>query len=216
VTDHPADDPFAVVRAGYDRIGDRYRAWSSGGAVRLRQVDRLLDRLPAGSVVVDLGCGPGEPATRLLAERHHVVAIDASRTQLLLAKTAAPTALLVQADMTRLHLKPESVDAVAAFYSLGHVPARRHAGLLREIATWLRPGGVLLASTPLGAGDDVDQSWLGVPMFFGGIGADATRDAVTGAGLSLESFDRITEDEGDGHLVEFAWVVATKAGSAGQ
>jgi hypothetical protein len=53
-------------------------------------------------------------------------------------------------------------------------------------------------------------------MFFGGIGADATRDAVAGAGLSLESFERITEDEGGGHLVEFAWVVATKPGGPGQ
>lgn len=203
-------DEFQVVRAGYDRIGERYRDWSAGSVVRLRWVDWLLSQLPPHSVVVDLGCGPGEPATRLLAGRHHVIGVDASSAQLALARSAAPTALLVQADMTRLALRPGSVDAVASFYALGHVPSQLHVPLLSSIASWLRPGGLLLTSAPVSAGDDEDENWLGVPMFFGGIGEEATRQAVVDVGLNLEELEVVEEDEGDGHLVRFIWLVATK------
>ncbi len=171
-------DAFDIVRVGYDRIGARYRQWSSDGPVRLGFVRRLLDQLSPGSVVVDLGCGPGEPATRLLANEHHVLGVDASLAQLRLAREATPSAVFVQADMTRLALRTESVDAVACFYALGHIPSQQHAPLLRAVADWLRPGGVLLFSAPMVAGDEVDSEWLGVPMFFGGIGGAATRRAV--------------------------------------
>jgi cyclopropane fatty-acyl-phospholipid synthase-like methyltransferase len=202
--------PFDVVRAGYDTIGSRYREWSAASAVRLRWVARLLDELPPDSLVVDLGCGPGEPATRLLAERHRVIGVDASLVQLSLARESAPTAMLVQADMTCFALRSSSVDAVASFYALGHVPSHRHAPLFASVAGWLRPGGVLLASTPLHAGNDTEPNWLGVPMFFGGIGEQATRHAVHQAGLRLETLKTVEEDEGAGHLVRFHWIVARK------
>jgi SAM-dependent methyltransferase len=204
--------PFDVVRAGYDEIGSRYREWSSAGAVRLRWVTRLLDELQPDSLVVDLGCGPGEPATRLLAERHRVIGVDASLVQLSLARQAAPSAMLVQADMTCFALRRSSVDAVASFYALGHVPSHRHAPLFASVAGWLRPGGVLLASTPLNAGNDTEPEWLGVPMFFGGIGEEATRHAARAAGLRLETMQTVEEDEGEGRLVRFNWIVARKPG----
>lgn len=207
---------FEIVRAGYNRIGPRYRDWSAVGEVRLQWVDRLLSELSPGSVVVDLGCGPGEPATRLLAGRHRVLGVDASEAQLTLARSAAPTAFLVQADLTRFAIRPASVDAVASFYALGHVPSQLHAPLLSSVASWLRPGGLLLTSAPVDAGDVTEDSWLGVPMFFGGIGEDATRQALTDAGLHLDTLEVVEEDEGDGHLVRFMWIVARKPAAGEQ
>ena len=119
-------------------------------------------------------------------------------------------AALVQADMTRLALRPASVDAVASFYALGHVPSGRHAALFAAVASWLRPGGLLLTSAPLMTGDAEDPDWLGVPMSFGGIGEEATRQAVAAAGLDAETWDVVEEDEGDGVTVPFLWLVARK------
>jgi len=109
--------------------------------------------------------------------------------------------------MTRLALRPASVDAVVSFYALGHVPAERHAPLFEAIARWLRPGGLLLTSAPVGSGEVTDPDWLGVPMFFGGIGEEATLRAVAGAGLRLERLEIV---EGGGHLVRFLWLVARR------
>ncbi len=206
-------EAFDIVRSGYDRIGVRYREWSSASPTRLNFVRRLLRELTPGSLVVELGCGPGEPATRLLAAEHRVLAVDASLAQLQLAREAAPTAALVQADMARLNLRAGSADAVASFYALGHLPSHEHAPLLHAIAHWLQPGGVLLTSAPLRAGDDRDESWLGVPMYFGGIGETATRQAIESAGLVVEEWQVVPEDEGDGKTVRFLWVLARSPSS---
>jgi len=210
VTVRNVADAFEVVRAGYDRIGAGYRDRSSTNKVRCDWVARLLDVIEPQSTVVDLGCGAGEPATRLIADAHRVIAVDGSAAQLALARTAAPSALLLQADMTRFALRPGTVDAVASFYALGHIPSHLHAGLFRCVASWLRPGGVFLASSPDQAGDGTAADWLGVPMFFGGIGEAGTRNAVRDAGLQLDVFEAVDENEGDGQIVRFNWLIARK------
>ena len=200
-------DPARVVREGYDAIGAAYHAWSHTDETRLAYVRLLLDRLVPGSRVLELGCGPGDPATRLLAARHRVVGVDLSAGQLALARRHAPGATLVQADMTRLSVRPRSVDAVASFYALGHLPGAAHAPLLTAIGGWLRPGGLLVTSVPLTPGDGVEEGWLGVPMFFGGIGREATLAAVEAGGLTVEDVSR-HGPEGE----TFDWVVAGAAG----
>lgn len=112
--------------------------------------------------------------------------------------------------MTRCAFKRGSIDAVASFYATGHVAAERHASLFLAIADWLRPGGLLLTSAPATVGNSYDPEWLGVPMFFGGIGATATREAIHQAGLAIESWETISEDEGHEDAVEFHWLMARK------
>ena len=199
-----------VVRAGYDEIGEKYHSWSHASEVRLGFVQRVLDRLPAASTVVDLGCGPGDPATRLLSEHHAVVGVDLSAGQLGIARRLAPRASLVQADLVELALRPSSVDAVVSFYALGHLPSEAHVPLIERVGSWLRPGGLFLTSAPLTPGDDVDPDWLGVPMSFGGIGPGATLAAVEAAGMTVEDAQVVGEDEGEGRVVAFLWVTARK------
>ncbi len=199
-----------MVRAGYDAIGLGYHTWSHRSPVRLGFVDQVMARLAPGSTVVDLGCGPGDPATRMLTEHHTVVGVDLSLEQLRIARRLAPGALLVQADLVDVSLQDSSVDAVVSFYALGHLPPEAHGRLLHRAAAWLRPGGLLVTSAPLAADAGVEASWLGVPMYFGGIGREATLAAVADAGLMLESAEVVDEDEGDDTTVGFLWVVATK------
>ena len=171
----------------------------------------VLARLGPESIVLDLGCGPGRPVAATLAQRCRVMAIDLSRKQLELARRHAPTALLVQADMTQLHVAAATLEAVVAFYSLIHVPRELLGDLLARVARWLEPGGVFVAS--LGAGDSpdsVEEDWLGVPMFFSHFDAATNLRLVERAGLLIESSDVIQEVEHDGKEVSFLWVVASK------
>jgi SAM-dependent methyltransferase len=214
VTSPAASDGPQVVRAGYDLLGERYHDWSHAGSVRLRYVDAVLDRLAPGSTVVDLGCGPGDPATRLLSEKHTVLGVDISAGQLAIARRFAPRASFVQADLTRFALKPSSVDAAVSFYATGHLPQGKHVAFYTEVARWLRPGGLFVTSAPLASGDDHDE-WLGVPMFFGGVGAEATVGAVEAAGLAVESADEVDEQV-DGQVERFLWVTAVSRGAAGR
>lgn len=198
-----------IVRLGYDALGGRYLSWSRK-PLKLRFVRELLARVPRGGRVLDLGCGPGEPVTRLLAERCRVVAVDLSPVQIALARTAAPAASFVVANLTKLGLRPACVDAVACFYVLGHVPAHLHQHVLQDISRSLRPGGILVANTPVRRHEGVENDWLGVKMFFSAIGAEATLATVEQLGLDLALAEQVCEDEGEGSTADFLWFVAKK------
>lgn len=205
-------DPAALVADGYDRIARRYLAWSRGRASREHYLDRLLTLLPEGSHVLELGCGAGEPVARMLAARHRVVGVDVSPVQLDLARRNAPSARFLLADMTRVEFPPASFDAVAAFYSLIHVPREQHADLLTRIVRWLRPGGLALLT--MGAGDapgGVEDDWLGVPMYFSHFDAPTNRALAVRAGLRIEEAEVVTDDE-DGHPARFLWVLGRAPG----
>jgi hypothetical protein len=45
-------------------------------------------------------------------------------------------------------------------------------------------------------------------MYFGGVEATATRQAIESAGLVVEEWQVVPEDEGDGMMVRFLWVLA--------
>lgn len=212
-----AMDPKRVVADGYDRIAERYAAWGGGGSdPRDDHLALLEERLPAGAAVLELGCGTGALSTARLARRFAVTGVDISRRSIDLARRNVPGATFLHADMATVRLPNESFDAVTAFYTITHVPREEHAALLRSIAGWLRPGGLLVAT--MGAGDapgDVEQDWLGAPMYFSHHDAETNRRLVRGAGLRLLSAREETTDE-DGVPVPFLWVVAAKPGGDGE
>jgi SAM-dependent methyltransferase len=216
-TARPAADPRRIVADGYDAIAERYFAWSDArpSATRLGWLARALDRIPAGSDVLDLGCGAGVPMTKALAEGRHVTGVDISARQVELARAAVPGATFIQADMTTLELPPASLDAVVAFYSLTHVPRADLPALLDAIHGWLRPGGVFMASMGAqDAPDDVEADWLGTPMFFSHHGAKKNRALVRHAGFEIEQAV-VEEEPEDRHAALFLWVVARKPEAQG-
>jgi SAM-dependent methyltransferase len=210
-------DPKRVVADGYDRIAERYSAWTGSElrGPRARYVGMLRERLPAGAAVLELGCATGIPVTRVLAERFAVTGVDISPRHVELARRNVPGAEIVLGDMTALALPAARFDAVVAFFVITHVPREEHAALFASVARWLRPGGLFVAS--LGAGDDpgtVEDDWLGAPMYFSGNDAETGKRQVREAGFEILSADEIAEDE-DGVPVTFLWIVAQRPIASG-
>ena len=201
-------DPRSIVRDGYDRLGDDYRIEKADG-IRRWFLDETLAWIARGADVLELGCGPGIDAIAL-AEGRRYTGVDISSTMLARAAERVPGATLIHADLTTLDLEPNSFDAVVSLYVFGHLPAAEHEQTYSRIATWLRPEGRLFASFPLGAGDDVEDNWMGVPMFFGGIGREATEAGLRSAGLELELSEERTGSGPDGGTETFLWVIARK------
>jgi SAM-dependent methyltransferase len=205
-------DPKRIVEAGYDRIAEQYCAWASQvrREERAKYTSLLLDKLPVGTAVLELGCGAGLPTTRQLAERCVVTGVDISARQVDLARHNVPTATFLHADMTQLDFAPASFDAVAAFYSLLHVPRHEQPDLLRHIATWLRPGGMLVATLwPHGAEATFADDWLGAPMYWSGFDRATTARLIAEAGLHLLRAEEETCEE-FGAPITFLWVIAEK------
>lgn len=106
-----------------------------------------IDRIPAGSVVVDIGCGAGTDlllaATRVGA---HGRAIGVDMTEAMRARAVAGAQAggftnveIVDGDATRLGVADGSVDVVISNGVLNLVPDKGRA--VAEIARVLKPGG---------------------------------------------------------------------------
>lgn len=198
-----------IVASGYDRITRSYLdlVEAMPPAVRLKYLDMLLGSLPAGSRVLELGCGAGAPMTLALAARFDVVGLDISSNQLGLARVNAPAAALVRGDMVCLPFRGARFDAVAAFYSMTHVPRAEHTALLAEARRVLRAGGLLVVTT--GAADVPDfheHDWLGAPMFFSHFDGATNTRMVEEAGFTITSSEDEPEMERD-QPVCFRWIV---------
>ncbi len=204
--------PKRIVAEGYDAVAGRYLTWSAtiSDASRARYTRALLDGLPEGAHVLELGCGAGVPATRALAARFAVTGVDISARQIELACEMVPGATFIQSDMTALEFPPESFDGVAAFFSLIHVPREEQPPLLARVASWLRPGGLFVATMGVrDAESDIEDDSLGAPMYFSHYDAATNRRLVQESGLRLLSANEETQEE-DGQPVPFLWIVAQK------
>ncbi|WP_295657771.1 bifunctional 2-polyprenyl-6-hydroxyphenol methylase/3-demethylubiquinol 3-O-methyltransferase UbiG [uncultured Nocardioides sp.] len=126
------EEHFAVLhRRAYDEL-----AW-----------DICRDALPeAPAVTVDVGCGVGRWAERLLDAGYSLTGIEpapamADQAARRLARWPRTQATLLRSRVEDVELTPGSVDAVLAMGSLQYTddPVRQ----VVRLAGWLRPGGVL-------------------------------------------------------------------------
>jgi SAM-dependent methyltransferase len=123
------------------RSPTKYLARYSSSSIRDRWLSELtrLASEQACARVLDLGCGAGIPVARhLTALGHYALGVDGSARQIALARRNAPLAEFIHADMAAIDFPTASFDAVAAFYSITHVPRSEHARLRGQIAERLR------------------------------------------------------------------------------
>ncbi len=200
-----------LVRRGYDAISRAYRdddgrvssATDEGTDRYARWVDDLAQLLGSRARILDLGCGAGVPATRLLTEKNFdVLGVDISAVQIERARQLVPRASFEQADMATWEHEPGTFDAVVCFYSLIHVPIQDQRNLLPKIRRWLRRGGYLLAIVGF-------ERWTGIEDYFGAamFWDHADRDTylawLTEAGLA-PVWDRFVPEGNVGHTLVLA------------
>lgn len=203
-------DHKGSVRAGYERAAEAYLADRPQDSPDVVALDRLLDRLPPGALVLDAGCGAGKPILRRLAARYRVVGVDFSERQLALAAGNAPGAALAGMDLTRLGFAAGVFDAIVSYYAIIHIPRDEHAGILADFGRLLRSGG--LAFLCLGAmdiADDWDEDYYGVKMYWSHFDAPANLALIREAGFDILWWEIIGDSLGGeaatgGHLFALA------------
>jgi SAM-dependent methyltransferase len=177
--------------------------------------------------VLELGCGAGLPVTKTLLEHTSpqltVTANDLSPTQIGLARAnlssyltstppdELPRLTLTPGDMLTLTFPPSTFSLILAFYSLIHLPRTEQTVLMQRIATWLKPGGLILINFAVEENEHVvNEAWLGEEggwMYWSSWGEEGSVRMVEEVGLEVLSRE-VSEDEGVDS--RFVWVVARK------
>jgi cyclopropane fatty-acyl-phospholipid synthase-like methyltransferase len=203
------DEIGDLVAQGYDRVADEYAALESAHVPwpRLGRVKAFIAGLPDGSRVLDLGCGNGVPATRVIAQRHVVTGVDISPEQIARAKSNIPAASFHCADAREIDFAQGSFDAVVALYLIDNIPAQDYPSLFRKLAGWLKPGGRILLCAEPGNDPGRTYEWLGVPMFINTLPASEVAAMLEDASLRVLETDSETQLEG-GREIEYVWFVA--------
>jgi SAM-dependent methyltransferase len=124
------DDDLAYTHEhGYSRVAEEAAAF-------------VLGRLPRRSTVVELGCGPGVTARRLLDAGHAVVGIDQSAALIALARKRAPEATFIVGSFVSEPLPEcDAVLAIGEVFNYLFDDAVALPGVFARILAALRPGG---------------------------------------------------------------------------
>lgn len=142
----------AATLAFYEREAPRYTLGGAQGPSR--HLDAFLDRLTPGARILEVGCGGGRDAARMIARGFDVDPTDGCLTMAKKAQERLDRPVRV---MRFEELGADAAyDAVWAHASLLHVPLSELSDVLKRVAGALRPGGWHFANYKLGHGEGRD------------------------------------------------------------
>jgi len=108
-----------------------------------QQVQRVRDRVSPGSVILDVGCGPGVPYER--AEDAVLIGVDPSYESI---RSNATVDIPVYASGDALPIPTGSIDMILCFYSVHHMTGEtlvenftKVSDAFREFSRVIKPGG---------------------------------------------------------------------------
>ena len=125
--------------------------------------------------VLEIGCGTGGTSLIHAAHVKHILATDISQNMVEIASKKASDAKVTNVDFKRasvqeLDIPAASMDAVLGLSILHLLPDKDH--VIRQVHSWLKPGGVFVTSTFCAADMSMGKqllmkSLLPIGQFFG-------------------------------------------------
>lgn len=139
----------------YDKITTWFSENRCTGLMEKSYLGDLIARLPTNAIILDLGCGTGNPILKYLIDKKlNVIGVDASSEMLKIAKTNFPSVEFILQDMRLLSLN-KKFDAIIAWHSFFHLPASDQPIMFQHFEQHLNPNGILLFTS----GTEHGEAW---------------------------------------------------------
>jgi SAM-dependent methyltransferase len=165
-------------------------------------LDAFVAGVPAGGIVLDLGCGSGEPiAVHLAAGGFRVTGIDSSPSLAAMFIRNVPGHRAVVADMRGLRLDAR-FDAVLAWDSFFHLRHDDQRAMFPIFRAHARPGAMLMFTSGPEHGTAIGR-YMGEDLYHASLSADEYRGLLAAHGFAVVAHQANDLDCG-GHTVWLA------------
>ena len=138
--------------SGYEEVAAAFiagRGSGKGAGIGVSVVAQWASTLPAGAAVLDLGCGTGDPITRIFIERgFKVYGVDASPSMVAAFQARFPSVSVQCAAAEDSDFFGLSFDAVVSWGLLFLLEEEVQRKLIAKAAGALRQGGKFLFTAP--------------------------------------------------------------------
>lgn len=172
------------IAGHYERHALAFDADRSRALFERNWLDRFLRLLPRGGHILDLGCGGGEPIARYMIDSgFRLTGVDIAPSLVKLARTRFGRQQWIEGDMRTVAFDPAAFDGVIAWHSLFHLGHDAQEAMFPRIASWLRPGGVLLFTSGPDRGECIGE-YRGDPLYHASLAPHEYRALFAANGLA--------------------------------
>jgi cyclopropane fatty-acyl-phospholipid synthase-like methyltransferase len=201
----------------YDHIAGRFHTLRTTLEPKeLEYLSLLLDPLPPGSTILDLGCGTGQPVAAHIASRGQiVVGVDSSEAMLAFARSNLPQHRWIHALIEEVEFD-ETFAAVVCWDSSFHLPRRHHEPLIHRIHSWLMPGGRFMISSGGAAeesGNGFTDTMFGHEFYYDSLSPGQMTAVIEHAGFEILRSEMCDPPDGIRNRGKWATVASKRMNS---
>ncbi len=167
----------------YERLGLAWARHRSRALFERPALDRFRTAMP-GPMVLDLGCGSGEPLARHLADGGaHVTGVDGAASMVALFNRNLPGHEALQVDMRNLSIG-RRFDGILAWDSFFHLAPDAQRAMFAVFAAHAAPGAALMFTAGASEGEAIG-SVEGEPVYHSSLAPEEYHDLLKQAGFGI-------------------------------
>lgn len=154
-------------------------------------IERFASDLPLGATVLDLGCGPGEPIARYLAEHgFRLTGVDGSPSMIALSRKRLPDHEWIVGDMRKADVR-RRFDGILAWDSYFFLPPEDQARMFEVFAAHAKVSTVLMFNSGPAHGEAIGE-YRGEPLYHASLHPDEYRALLARHGFAV--VEHVVED----------------------
>lgn len=143
------------VYKAYEKIVQWFDNARTKTLMESKYLNLIVESVPPGGSVLDLGCGTGEPIAQFFINiGFKVTGADGSKKMIELCKKRFPNEKWIVSDMREINLQ-QQFDVILAWHSFFHLDHESQRKMFKIFDTHIKPGGVLAFTS----GEEEDETW---------------------------------------------------------